>query len=99
VPTPETLPQQNRGYRLKSQIKFVQTWHYILSKDLIRSNNINDLRPAERPSLLKISQSEQVRWSVICNTVTLTFSSTRTDSVCGTDYFEGGGQRWMAKAI
>ena len=47
-PTPETLPLRNRSYRLKSQIKSVLTWHTI--EYLTRSNNINDLRPAERPS-------------------------------------------------
>ena len=54
---PEALPRQNRSYRLKSQIKSVLTWHYIFAENLTRSNNINDLRSAERPSLLKISQA------------------------------------------
>ena len=31
------------------------TWHYIFAEYSTRSNNINDLRPAERPLLLKIS--------------------------------------------
>ena len=31
------------------------TWHYIFTKSPARSNNINDLRPTEGPSLLKIS--------------------------------------------
>src|SRR5208283_5643926 len=55
VPTPEALPPQDRNYRLKSQIKSVRTWHYIFAECLARPNNINALRPAERPSLLKIS--------------------------------------------
>ena len=58
-PTPETLRLQNRSYRLKSQIKSVLTWHYIFAKYLTRSNNINGLRPAERPSLLKISLTKR----------------------------------------
>jgi Transposase C of IS166 homeodomain/zinc-finger binding domain of transposase IS66 len=32
------------------------TWHYIFAKYLTRSNNINNLQPAGRPLLLKISQ-------------------------------------------
>ena len=36
-------------------MKSVLTWHYIFAEYSIRFNNINDLRPAERPSLLKIS--------------------------------------------
>src|SRR5271166_2258691 len=31
------------------------TWHYIFAEYLTRSNNINDLQPAGRPLLLKIS--------------------------------------------
>ena len=31
------------------------TWHYVFAKFAIRSNNINDLRPAPGPQLLKIS--------------------------------------------
>ncbi len=50
-----TLPLQNRIYRLKSQIKPILAWHYIFAECLTRCNNINDLRPAGRPLLLKIS--------------------------------------------
>ena len=31
------------------------TWHYVFAKSPARSNKINDLRPTEGPSLLKIS--------------------------------------------
>jgi hypothetical protein len=33
------------------------TWHYNFTKSPARSNNINDLRPTEGPSLLKIRLS------------------------------------------
>ena len=45
------------------------TWHYIFTKSPARSNNINDLRPTEGPSLLKISMTYfcflNVRFNII----------------------------------